>query len=36
MKLGELLKNYTKVQFFCDFLVIPEVKLGCYMPEICN
>ena len=28
----EIMQKYS----FLDFLVIPEGKGGCYMPEICN
>ena len=35
-KLGEWLENCTKIQFFCNFVVIPEVKGGYRMPEISN
>ena len=34
--MGEQFGNYAKMQFFLDFLVIPEQKGGCYMPEIRN
>ena len=35
-KLGEFVGKLYKIQFFWQFLVIPEVKGGYYMPEICN
>ena len=35
-KLGIGWKIVQKYSFFCIFLVIPEVKGGCHVPEICN